>query len=191
MIFSAAMDHRLFDLLEGGPKTAAEVCGENGASLRGVRALMNALVGFELLSKDAQERYALTPESATFLVRGKPGFLGGFMQHCDLTIPKWLHLPEVVQTGKPAMAVNQEGDGSEFFEAFVEDLFPVGYPAARALAAALPDKERSSRSRRRLRCLEHSAGAKFQSGAGDGGGLVGSFAGDASDDRAARRRGSI
>ncbi len=142
MILSAAVHHRLFDLLESGPKTAAEVCAENGASLRGVRAVLNALTSLEFLSKDAQERYALTPESATFLVRGKPGFLGGFMQHCDLTIPKWLHLTEVVQTGKPTVAVNQEGDGSEFFEAFVEDLFPVGYPAARALAAALPDKKR-------------------------------------------------
>jgi ubiquinone/menaquinone biosynthesis C-methylase UbiE len=138
MILGAAIEHRIFDLVANGPKTAAEVAKENGASLRGIRAIMNALVGFELLSKDAQERYSLTPESETFLVRGRPGYLGGFLRHADQLIPKWLKLPEVVKTGKPAMAVNQQGDGSEFFLGFVEDLFPVGYPSAQALASAFP-----------------------------------------------------
>nr|MBA3650886.1 class I SAM-dependent methyltransferase [Chthoniobacterales bacterium] len=142
LILSAAIHHRIFDLLDHGPKTAAEVSAENGASLRGVSAIMNALTAFELLTKDADERYSLTPESATFLVRQKPGFIGGFMQHGDTLLPKWMQLAEIVQTGEPAIAVNQEGDGSEFFESFVEDLFPVGYPSARALAAALPEKKR-------------------------------------------------
>jgi SAM-dependent methyltransferase len=138
MILGAAIEHRIFDLLADGAKTAAEVSRENDASLRGVRAIMNALVGFELLNKDAQERYTLTPESETFLVRGKPSYLGGFLRHSDQLIPKWLRLPEVVKTGKPATAMNQEGDGSEFFLEFVGDLFPVGYPSAQALAAAFP-----------------------------------------------------
>jgi SAM-dependent methyltransferase len=142
LILSAALHHRVFDLLEDGPKTADEVSAQSGASLRGVRAIMNALTAFELLTKGANERYSLTPESATFLVRGKPGFIGGFMQHGDTLLPKWMQLPEIVRTGKPAMAVNQEGSGSDFFESFVEDLFPVSYPSARALAAALPGKKR-------------------------------------------------
>ena len=139
MILSAAVHHRIFDLLDAGPKTAAEVSKANGASLRGVRVIMNALTGFELLSKDANERYALRPESAAFLVKGKPGYIGGFMRHGDALIPKWLKLPEIVQSGKPAMAVNLEDDGSEFFESFVEDLFGVNFPPAQALAAVLPN----------------------------------------------------
>ena len=39
---------------------------------------MNALVGLELLAKDDAGRYALTAESATYLVSGKPAFHGGF-----------------------------------------------------------------------------------------------------------------
>ena len=139
MIIGAAVKHRMFDLLANGPQTAAEVSRENGASLRGVRAILNALVAFELLSKDAQKRYSLTPESETFLVRGKPGYIGGFLQHGDRLIPKWLQLSEIVKTGEPAMAVNQEGEGSAFFVDFVEDLFPVGFPSAQALAAAFPE----------------------------------------------------
>jgi ubiquinone/menaquinone biosynthesis C-methylase UbiE len=138
LILGAAIEHRIFDLLADGAKTAAEVSRENGASLRGVRAIMNALVGFELLKKDDEGRYSLTPESAAFLVRKNPGYLGGILRHGDQLIPRWLHLSEIVKTGKPATAVNQEGDGSAFFVDFVEDLFPVGYPSAKALAAAFP-----------------------------------------------------
>lgn len=104
--------------------------------------MLNALVALELLRKDDAGRHSLTPESATFLVSGKPGYLGGFMRHSDTLIPKWLQLTEVVKTGRPAMAVNEESDGTEFFESFVEDLFAVGYPAARALAEALPGRKR-------------------------------------------------
>jgi ubiquinone/menaquinone biosynthesis C-methylase UbiE len=138
LILGAAIEHRIFDLLADGAKTAAEVSRENGASLRGVRAIMNALVGFELLKKDDEGRYSLTPESAAFLVRKNPGYLGGILRHGDQLIPRWLPLSEIVKTGKPATAVNQEGDGSAFFVDFVEDLFPVGYPSAKALAAAFP-----------------------------------------------------
>ncbi len=142
MILSAAVEHRVFDLLESGARTVEEVGAENGASPRGLRAIMNALVALGLLAKDSAGHYSLTAESATFLLRSRPGYLGGFIRHGEQLIPKWLHLPEVVRTGKPAMAVDEESEGSQFFEAFVEDLFAVGYPAARALAEALPDKKR-------------------------------------------------
>jgi ubiquinone/menaquinone biosynthesis C-methylase UbiE len=138
LILGAAIEHRIFDLLADGAKTAAEVSRENGASLRGVREIMTALVGFELIKKDDEGGYSLPPESAAFLVRTNPGYLGGILRHGDQLIPRWLHLSEIVKTGKPAMAVNQEGDGSAFFVDFVEDLFPVGYPSAKALAAAFP-----------------------------------------------------
>jgi DNA-binding IclR family transcriptional regulator len=77
LILGAAIEHRIFDLLADGAKTAAEVSRENGASLRGVRAIMNALVGFELLEKDDEGRYSLTPESAAFLVRKNRVTSGG------------------------------------------------------------------------------------------------------------------
>src|SRR5262249_1769652 len=52
-------------------------------------------------------------------------------------IPKWLKLTDVVRTGKPATAVNKEEEGAPFFLEFVEDLFPMGYAAARALGEHL------------------------------------------------------
>ncbi|HEX3470344.1 MAG TPA: methyltransferase, partial [Silvibacterium sp.] len=52
-------------------------------------------------------------------------------------IPKWLSLNEIVKTGKPLTAVNQEEAGGAFFEQLVLDIFPMSYPAAKTLAASL------------------------------------------------------
>src|SRR5581483_619921 len=49
-------------------------------------------------------------------------------------IPKWLHLTDVVRTGRPAEAVNREDEGAEFFAKFVEDLYPMNAGAANVLA---------------------------------------------------------
>src|SRR5437763_16041897 len=68
LIMEAAVRNGIFDALDAGPKTVDEVAAQTGASARGARMVMNALVGLDLLSKDAGERYRLTPESAAFLV---------------------------------------------------------------------------------------------------------------------------
>jgi ubiquinone/menaquinone biosynthesis C-methylase UbiE len=138
LMIEAALEHRVFDLLDAGPKSVEDLSAQTGASARGLRAIMNALVSFQLLAKDAQQRYALTPESAAFLVSGKPGFQGGIFKHIsDQLLPKWMQLRQIVRTGRPATAVNQEGEGAAFFQQFVEDIFPMSYPAARALGEAL------------------------------------------------------
>jgi len=74
LILEAAVKHRLFDLLDSAPKTAPQLAKSAGISLRGVTALGNALVGLQFLTRNGN-RYALTPESATFLVRGNWRFL--------------------------------------------------------------------------------------------------------------------
>ncbi len=66
LIIEAAIRHRVFDVLDAGAKTADTVCAETRTSERGMGALLNALVGLELLAKDHEGRYALTAESATF-----------------------------------------------------------------------------------------------------------------------------
>jgi 3-hydroxy-5-methyl-1-naphthoate 3-O-methyltransferase len=138
VVLEAAIRHRVFDVLDGGPKTLKETAAETGASERGLRAIMNVLVGLNFLAKVDGQRYALTPESETFLVSTKPGFQGGFLRHASgQLIPKWLQLNEIVSTGKPAVSVNQEGAGSDFFQRFVVDIFPMSYPSALSLAKHL------------------------------------------------------
>src|SRR5689334_14157726 len=78
LIISAAVSNNVFNSLAAGAKASDEVARETGASERGLRAIMNALVGLELLSKDRKQKYSLTPESAEFLVSNKPGAQAGF-----------------------------------------------------------------------------------------------------------------
>ena len=156
LILEAAVRHGLFDHLAAGPQSADELAVKAGISPRGARILLNALVGLEVLTKDAGGRYAHTPDSAEFLVSSKPGYVGGFLKHTSgQLIPKWLKLTDIVKTGKPAMAVNQEGEGSAFFTEFVEDLFPMNYQAASALGDAL----KLSDAKGPVRVLDLAAGS--------------------------------
>jgi hypothetical protein len=135
LLLEAAIRHRVFDVLDNGPKDIWEVAKATGASARGLTAVMNALAGLNFLAKDEQGRFALTPESEAFLVSTKPGFQGGLIKHCsEQLIPRWLHLNQVVATGNPVTPVNLEKSGGEFFHEFVLDIFPMSYPAAQTLA---------------------------------------------------------
>src|SRR6185312_325746 len=155
LILEAAIRHRVFDVLDSGPKTVDEVHKETSASVRGLTAIMNALVGLDFLAKDRQDRYSLTPESAAFLVSTKPSFQGGLLRHVsEQLIPNWLHLNEVVATGEPVRSVNQQGNGSEFFKQFVNDIFPMSYPAAQVLARHL-----NAGGGRTVRVLDLAAGS--------------------------------
>src|SRR5271169_5808428 len=76
IMISAAVELGLFDALDSGPKTLAELLTVVRASERGLWMLINALAGFEFLSKDG-DRYSLTPESDAFLVSSKTAYYGG------------------------------------------------------------------------------------------------------------------
>lgn len=156
LVLEAAIQHRVFDVLDGGAKTLQETAAATGASERGLRAIMNLLVGLNFLAKGEGERYSLTPESAAFLVSTKPGFQGGILKHASTQlIPKWLQLNEVVRTGRPAVAVNKEGDGSDFFQQLVVDIFPMNYPSAQTLARELALGDKGEK----VRVLDLAAGS--------------------------------
>jgi ubiquinone/menaquinone biosynthesis C-methylase UbiE len=138
LVLEAAIRHNVFDVLDDGPKSVAEVSQATGASVRGLSSIMNLLVGLEFLSKDHAGKYSLTPESSTFLVSTKPSFQGGLIRHTsEHLLPKWLSLNEVVATGRAVGSVNQQSTGTDFFEKFVVDIFPLSYPVAQELAAHL------------------------------------------------------
>ena len=142
LVLEAAIHHRVFDVLDAGPKTLKETAAATGASERGLRIIMNVLVGLDFLARSDGGRYALTPESAAFLVSTKPGFQGGVLRHGSRQlIPKWLNLTEIVGTGKPEAGVNQQAAGVEFFQQFVTDIFPLSYPSAKVLAGHLALKD--------------------------------------------------
>src|SRR5437899_1946555 len=156
LIIGAAVENRVFDALAGGAKTLEQIGKETGASVRGLRAIVNALVGLELLQKDRQGKYSLTPESEAFLVGNKPGTLAGFFpMNMRRLIPLWLKLDEIVRTGRPAEARNEEHPGTEFFTELVENIIPMRYGSANALG----DHLKLANAKTETRVLDLAAGS--------------------------------
>jgi 3-hydroxy-5-methyl-1-naphthoate 3-O-methyltransferase len=138
LMIEAAIRHGVFDILDKGAKTLDALCAETGTSTRGLRTLLNALVGLDVLSKDATGHYALMEESATYLVAGKPTYHGAFfLLTSGPMLSSWGKLHEVVRSGRTTHRINREQDGVAFFLQFVEDIFPIHYAGAQALAKAL------------------------------------------------------
>lgn len=155
LIIEAAVKHRLFDLLDASPKSAPALSKASGASLRGVTAICNALVGLGLLGRDG-ELYTLAPESAAFLVSHKPGYHGAFFRHVSSQlIPNWLDLAKIVRVGRSVGAVNSEKKGAKFFADFVESIFPLSYAAAQVLGEHL----RIPKAKQPLSVLDLAAGS--------------------------------
>ena len=156
LIISAAVNNKVFDALQSGAKTVDQLKKETGASQRGLRAIMNSLVGLELLKKDRQSRYSLTRESQTFLLTDKPGSLAGFFGSIlPVMISRWLRLADIVRDGRPAVAVNQETEGTEFFCQLVETIIPMSYAAAQQLAEHL----NVAKAKDGLRVIDLAAGS--------------------------------
>src|SRR5262249_13271155 len=137
LILETALNYRIFDLLEEDPQTAEQLTERTGTSIRGMTAILNALVGLKFLERQGV-RYALTLESSNFLVSSRPTYYGTYFTHmARQLIPRWLRLVEAVRTGRPVAATNQADQGPTFFAEFVESLFPLSYKAASILAEHL------------------------------------------------------
>jgi ubiquinone/menaquinone biosynthesis C-methylase UbiE len=156
LIISAGVSNKVFDSLEGDAKTPEEVAEQTGASARALRILMNALVGLGLLKKDKQGKYSLTEESAAFLVSNKLGTHAGFFGTiAPQIISRWLRLADIVREGRPAVAVNQEAEGTEFFSQLVERILPMSYPPAQKLG----DHLKFAKTRNEIHVLDLAAGS--------------------------------
>ena len=115
LAIEAAVRHGFFNLLDKGPLTAAQIAARTRTSQRGVKAIVDVLVSFDLLRRKG-DRFALAPESAAFLVSTKPSYYGTFFGHIsDQLLPSWLQLSEIVRTGRPATKVNAKTEGAKFF----------------------------------------------------------------------------
>jgi len=156
LIISAGVSNQVFDSLEDGAKTPEQVAEKTGASARALRILMNALVGLGLLKKDRQGKYSLTPESAAFLLSKNPGTHAGFFGTiAPQIISRWLRLSDIVREGRPAVAVNQETEGTEFFSQLVENIIPLSYPPAQKLA----DHLKVAKTKNEIRVIDLAAGS--------------------------------
>ncbi|MEI8378856.1 MAG: class I SAM-dependent methyltransferase [Planctomycetota bacterium] len=74
-----AIEIDLFSAVAAGSRSGAELAATCGVNERGVRILADYLVIAGFLTKSV-DHYGLTPDSATFLTRSSPAYLGGTLQ---------------------------------------------------------------------------------------------------------------
>jgi hypothetical protein len=101
----SAVELGLFSALAARPLTAAELAAALGLHARAVPGLPDALVALGLLAREGEgpaARYANTPETASFLDRKKPSYVGGILEMANSRLyPFWGGLTEALRTGKP------------------------------------------------------------------------------------------
>lgn len=130
----AAVSHSLFTHVDRGCSTVDEIAKAAGISPRGAQALVDGAVGIGLLSVRDGE-YENTPESAAFLVEGKPSYFGGFPKFTLTDLSHWARLADVVRSGAPADDIMQTEN--PFWEELVVSIAPWAFPIAQAAAKTL------------------------------------------------------
>jgi ubiquinone/menaquinone biosynthesis C-methylase UbiE len=134
-VLATGLQLRVFSHIAQGSGTAQEIAEAAGASERGMRMLLDALVGFQLLGKKG-DRYELTPLAAQYLVWDEPDYVGGMMES-EKMFEAWSHLTETVRTGKPPHRIEAQEAAEQFFPVLVRSLHVVNLEPARRAAQAL------------------------------------------------------
>ena len=140
-----AIEMDLFTAIAEGHNQAATLAKRIGAAERGARILADYLAVYGFLAKTGNV-YALPPESALFLDRGSPAYLGTMSQFLasDRGKKSFDLLPEAVRKGGTAM---REGDNTkpqdELWVSFARSMAPMTAPAAIFMAqvAGMPEQK--------------------------------------------------
>lgn len=134
-VLASGVQLDVFSHIAAGKKTAAAIASAAGASERGVRMLLDALVAFQILAKSVDE-YELTPLSKTLLVRGSPDYIGAILETNEM-IDSWTNLTEIIRAGQPERRVESQETAENFFSVLVRTLHVVNREPARRTAEAL------------------------------------------------------
>jgi 2-polyprenyl-3-methyl-5-hydroxy-6-metoxy-1,4-benzoquinol methylase len=143
----AAIQLDVFTAIGEGADTAPALAKRCQATERGVRILCDYLVVHGFLTKQGQ-KYSLTEDSATFLDRRSPTYIGAMAGFLTLpqTINAYHELANTIRTGRPAMA---EGEGSisaenpiwvEFAHSMAAMVTPMAEEMGRVLGAGAGKK---------------------------------------------------
>ncbi len=96
----------LFALLADGPKRAEDIANSLRTHVRPTRLLLNACVALGLLETEGA-RYSNSALSATYLLPGKPSYLGNAFRYSDNLYETWGRLERALREGGPPMAPEQ------------------------------------------------------------------------------------
>ena len=101
-------------------RSTVQNCPEGWVSTNGaIEDFFDALVALHLLER-TDDRYANTAETAAFLVRASPGYIGGMLEMANERLyPFWGSLTEGLRTGQPQNEIKRGGQG--LFETIYND----------------------------------------------------------------------
>jgi len=144
----AAIDLELFTALAGSPATAAELASRCQCPERGIRILADYLTIQGFLAKD-EGRYALTPDSAVFLVRTSPAYMGGsvdFFLSPAVADPFRDLTSTIRRGGLPASELGTTAPDHDVWLKFARAMGPMMVPVAHGAAALVSlDPNRDTR----------------------------------------------
>jgi precorrin-6B methylase 2 len=139
-VIKAGIELDLFTAIGEGKTTPAEIAGRCRASERGVRILCDGLVILGFLRKEG-ERYSLTEDTAVFLDRRSPAYMGGTIEFL-LAAPVtdgFKELTDAVRTG--GTVVSPEGTvepDHPVWVRFARAMMPMMALPAQSLAGMVP-----------------------------------------------------
>jgi len=144
----AAIELGLFTAIGKTPASAAEIAERCSSPVCGVRILSDYLTILGFLTKE-NGLYALTPDSAVFLDRESPAYVGGtidFFLASEL-VDGFKHLTATVRTGTVQHSeLGTIAPDHPVWIEFARAMGPMMVPAARGTAALLPlDPSRDTR----------------------------------------------
>jgi len=151
----AAIELEVFTAIGEGNTSAAEIAKRCQTSEKGMRVLCDFLTIMQMLTKQG-DRYALTLDSATFLDKRSPAYLGGATEFlCSpMTTDGAKHFAEAVRKGGTAL----ENDGTIGPDNPIWVKFSRAMAPMMALAAQLIAKLVDPNADRKLKILDIAAG---------------------------------
>jgi hypothetical protein len=116
-VLLTAVEVDLFTTLGDGVMTAQQLGDALGLHPRGTYDFFDSLVALKFLNRDGdgpEGRYSNTPETAVFLNKMSPAYMGGILEmHNARTYGFWNNLSTALRTGKPQ---NETKDATNHFE---------------------------------------------------------------------------
>ncbi|MFX1766633.1 methyltransferase [Paraburkholderia sp. A1RI-2L] len=141
----SAVELGVFTHLALAPRDAAELRDVVGLHPRSALDFFDALVALNFLERE-DGKYRNTPDTALFLDKAKPSYVGGLLEMANARLyPFWGLLTEALRTGKPQ---NEAKRGGNPFDAiyrdesslrgFLQAMTGISLGAARAMAQKFP-----------------------------------------------------
>lgn len=126
-VLLSAVKLQLFTVLGAGPLSAGEIKSRLGLGCtdRHIYDWLDALVSLGFLNRDgllASARYTNAPDSALFLDKNKPSYMGGILEMANNRLyGHWGHLEDGLRTGRPQNEARDTQGNMELFNELYTD----------------------------------------------------------------------